>query len=820
MLSTMATKLPLPFMTRRGIRGFIKPESLRDTYVRYIDVADIVAIQSGIVGTLNLENARTKNRFRGLDSKIDQQAEQIVTIVHHGNETLDVLVPNREERKELVDCLHLMSLTYHQAKKNVSNEALLLRYIWYDVDLNRDGMIDESEFCKILYRINFRLKSPGKLYRAFAKEIGKEMSQKGNKVGLTYPEVMTLLQQLKKKNELSMANKLWDEIFGADVDVAAANDFLAKFVHAKQGQTEATIEDVEEILIALNGMEINHQEGEPGDILFDRQISRARFEIYLFDLMNSAYDPWALEMDEHVALDKPISQYWINTSHNTYLTGDQLRSTSSVEMYMRALRRGCKCLELDCYDGEKGRECIPVVFHGHTLTSKLLFADIIRCVKNYIDGHPNTYPIILSLENHCSHPHQRAMAKALEDILGNALYRPTKEDMENHLPSPESLRGKVVIKGKRPAEPDDGTEEATDIEYDPYAPDTPAGSPKGGSLPKGDIGSKVAKPPKIVKELARLTLFHGTKYKAFEMSIIEPYSHMHSIGETKIMKIIGKDAANTTLWRHYNAFHLTRTYPAGTRVDSSNYNPTLAWAVGCQLVALNFQTWDTPLVLNDGRFRQMQICGYLPKPESVLGQSAETFTPVSSDAATKQLSSKVYEKGKTVPIAVSATHITNIPMVMDKSPSSKLSTKTQGESVKLRIRILSGSCLPKPYGAKVGETIDPYVTVSVHDVKTEEDGKISFENSSQSSAIVNDNGFCPVWDEEKFKEFMIYSPEVAMVQFSLKESDVALDDKVAEAAIPFDCLRKGYRSIQLFEANNTRTGVFGFAALLVEIEIE
>jgi phosphatidylinositol phospholipase C delta len=57
-----------------------------------------------------------------------------------------------------------------------------------------------------------------------------------------------------------------------------------------------------------------------------------------------------------------------------------------------------------------------------------------------------------------------------------------------------------------------------------------------------------------------------------------------------------------------------------------------------------------------------------------------------------------------------------------------------------------------------------------------------------------------------------------MVQFSLKESDIALDDKVGEAAIPVNCLRKGYRSIQLYDLNNTRTGAFSFATLLVDIQ--
>ena len=69
--------------------------------------------------------------------------------------------------------------------------------------------------------------------------------------------------------------------------------------------------------------------------------------------------------------------------------------------------------------------------------------------------------------------------------------------------------------------------------------------------------------------------------------------------------------------------HNTRIYPAGTRVDSSNFDPRVHWSMGCQMVALNFQTADRGMHLNLSRFEENAQSGYLLKPEFLRNADAK-----------------------------------------------------------------------------------------------------------------------------------------------------------------------------------------------------
>lgn len=66
------------------------------------------------------------------------------------------------------------------------------------------------------------------------------------------------------------------------------------------------------------------------------------------------------------------------------------------------------------------------------------------------------------------------------------------------------------------------------------------------------------------------------------------YRDMSSFPETKAEKYANRSKGKKFL--QYNRRQLSRVYPKGQRLDSSNYDPLPMWICGSQLVALNFQT--------------------------------------------------------------------------------------------------------------------------------------------------------------------------------------------------------------------------------------
>lgn len=134
-------------------------------------------------------------------------------------------------------------------------------------------------------------------------------------------------------------------------------------------------------------------------------------------------------------LDIFISQHLFNGRSTqrrefrfVYIHTHQLIHLQLVEAYIKAFKRGCRCVELDCWDGPNG---IPVITHK-ALTTQIKCREVVEVIrfKKFLQVTSLTlwrdyafvaspYPVILSLDNHCSPSQQVAMAEIFKEVLGS-----------------------------------------------------------------------------------------------------------------------------------------------------------------------------------------------------------------------------------------------------------------------------------------------------------------------------------------------------------------------------------------------------------------
>ncbi|KAL1280253.1 hypothetical protein QQF64_014853 [Cirrhinus molitorella] len=680
----------------------------------------------------DIDEVRIGRQTEGLRKYTEESVEgRAFSILFKGRQKgLDLIASSDEEAKKWIGGLEKVISNI----KNLTPQEKTEHWIYScmrKADKNFDNKISQKELKSFLRDINIEV----------AEDYAETLFQKCDESKCGYlegKEIEHFYEILTQREEIDV---IYGE-FAKTGGLMSATDLLNFLL---KEQREAASENDALQLIEKYELDENAKAKQ--------QMTKDGFLMYLHQpeglIFNLAHKSVYQDMNQ------PLNHYFISSSHNTYLLEDQLKGPSSTEAYIKALLKGCRCVELDCWDGSDGE---PVIYHGYTLTSKVLFKDVIKAIKEYA-FKTSEYPVILSVENHCSVEQQKIMAEHLISILGSALVtKPLGDQMPTCLPSPEELKGRFIVKGKRLDKLEDifseesktaEEESVTEEEDDEGDEDQEKKSSKSKSL-------------KLAKELSDIVIycksvhFHGFEDSREKQSFYE----MASFKEGQAVTLAEESANN---YIHHNTDKLSRIYPAGLRTDSSNYNPVPLWNAGCQIVALNFQTPCLEMDLNQGLFLQNGQSGYNLKP-SFLRDRDTKFDPIA-------LPEGLWLKRKT-----------------------------------LHLMVISAQQLPKVSERK-SSIVDPIVKVQIYGVPAD-----TTEVETQS---IENNGFNPMWNEN-FK-VDVHVPDLALVRFLIEDYDSTSNNEfIGQYTLPFNSLKNGYHHVPLLTKNGD---LISSAGLFVHIMV-
>ncbi|KAM3691571.1 hypothetical protein ACB098_08G024300 [Castanea mollissima] len=316
-------------------------------------------------------------------------------------------------------------------------------------------------------------------------------------------------------------------------------------------------------------------------------------------------------------MSAPLAHYFLFTSHNTYLTGNQISSNSSIAPIIDALKRGVKVIELDLWPNSKKDDV--EVRHGGTLTRPV---ELIKCLRAIKDNafSANEYPVVITFEDHLNQTLQAKVAKMVTIMFGELLYRNDAKKLEV-FPSPGSLKRKILISTKPP-------KEYLDEESSMEREDSQRQGSSDDELTQNTYKKKLGATNEVLldedededqifPEYRSLISIHAGKPKGgIDDCLIDTNTVRRlSLSEQELENAVKTHGAAIIRFTQRN---LLRVYPKGMRLDSSNYDPMLGWTHGAQMVALNMQGHAKFLWIMQGMFRANGGCGYVKKPDFLL----------------------------------------------------------------------------------------------------------------------------------------------------------------------------------------------------------
>ena len=207
------------------------------------------------------------------------------------------------------------------------------------------------------------------------------------------------------------------------------------------------------------------------------------------------------------------------------------------------------------------------------MTSRLLFKDVLfDAIKPYA-FIASDYPLILSIENHCSKDQQDKMAEHFINILGDLLWREPVDASLTSLPSPEFFKNKILIKAKKVKLTETGSIDINDsLSEIPSSEKSHSrkSSQKSNHNKRFSDEVDITKTSILTKSRALSDLVNYTEAVKFtNFHETRQFWEMSSFEETKVAQFLNNETTEELLIE-FNCKNLSRIYPKGTRFMSSN----------------------------------------------------------------------------------------------------------------------------------------------------------------------------------------------------------------------------------------------------------